>query len=362
MSGWQPQVTRIVDVKHHPNADALDIATVWDYPVVVKRDEYQVGDLAGYLPIDTIVPDTEQFYFLCPKAYEKYEDEHGVIQSKQLGPKFDIGSVPEKYRILKSKKIRNVYSQGMLVSCPPGLVEGDSLVEVLELKKWEEPEEENLPGLKKTGTNAEKAPQGWSIPHYDIDGVRKYLSCLVPGEQVVLTEKLHGSNAAFSHDGDRLWSKSRNYYKKMDEDDMWWDVAIRYDLENKLKSFPHMVFFGEIYGQVKGFRYDSVIAEGRLMTKIRFFDVWDTKKMKYLDYQERVDMIQAAGLDPAPELYRGPWTSKEEMYTFAEGISTLNPKHIREGVVVNTLSERYEPALDKRMQLKIIGEGYNLQK
>lgn len=381
MTDWMPQVVKIERVEKHPSADALDVATVLgDYPVIVKRDEYKVGNLAGYLPIDTIVPDTDQFYFLCPKAYEKYEDENGQVQQRQLGPKYPVGGVPEKYRIIKAKKIRGIYSQGMLVnpntfisSAQPTVLSdawcnqptacvGMSIVEALGLKKWDEPEEENLPGLKKTGTNAEKAPQGWAIPHYDIDGVRKYIDCLAPNEEIVLTEKIHGSNAAFVHDGTRLWVKSRNYYKKMDPDDMWWDVALRYDLENKLKFFPNMVFFGEVYGQVKGFRYDTVIEGGQLLTKVRFFDVWDVSKMRYLDYNDRLRMIDRAQLDSVPQLYFGPWLGKEEMYKYAEGLTTLGGKHIREGWVLNTRYERYEPRLDSRMQVKLVGEGYNLQK
>jgi len=376
MSDWQPQVVRIEKVETHPFADALDIATVLgDYPVIIKRDEYKVGDVVGYIPIDSIVPDVEQFHFLCPKITEKYEEIEGneiVTKTRALGPKFPVGSVPEKNRIIKAKKIRGIYSQGMLMNLQPWLdavsivgepVEGQSIVELMGLKKWEEEEEENLPGLKKTrGTNAEKAPSGWAIPHYDIDGIRKYIACLAEGEEIVLTEKIHGSNAGFSHDGTRLWVKSRNYYKKQDEDDMWWDIALRYDLENKLALQPGFVFFGEVYGQVKGFRYDTVIAEGRLMTKVRFFDVFNTKTMRYLDYDDRVKMITDLGLEVVPELYRGPWLGKEKMYPFAEGLTTLGGKHIREGWVLNTVKERYEPRLDSRMQVKLVGEAYNLQK
>ena len=375
MTDWSPQVVTIEKVEKHPDADALDVCTVLgDYPVITKRDEYTVGSLAGYLPIDTIVPDVNMFYFLCPKSYEKYEDAMGVTQQRQIGMKYALGSVPEKYRILKAKKIRGIYSQGMLVplpepppnewpdTCHQVWKAGESLVEAMLLKKWDEPEEENLPGLKKTGTNAEKAPQGWSIPHYDIDGIRKYVDCLNTDEKIVLTEKLHGSNAAFVHDGTRLWVKSRNFCKKMDADDMWWDIAIRYDLENKLKFFPNHVFFGEAYGHIKGFRYDTVIEGGVLLTKVRFFDVWDLSRMRYLDYNDRLRMIARVELDAVPQLYFGPWLGKEQMYSYAEGTSTLNPKHIREGWVLNTVEERYEPRLNSRMQVKLVGEGYNLQK
>ena len=113
---------------------------------------------------------------------------------------------------------------------------------------------------------------------------------------------------------------------------------------------------------LKKFRYDTIIEDGRLMTKVRFFDVWDTKFLRYLNYVDRVNMILEAGLDPVPELYRGVWLGKEAMYPLAEGLTTLGGKHIREGWVLNTLVERFEPKLNSRMQVKLVGEGYNLQK
>ncbi len=384
MTDWNPQVVKIENIRQHPNADTLDIATVLgDYPVIIRRGEYKVGDLTGYIPIDSIVPDTEQFYFLCPKAYEKYEDEQGNLQQRQLGPKYPVGQVPEKYRIIKAKRIRGVYSQGILNNiswlndpmdtgpasgCQMSGIQypydvGDSIIEYLGLKKWEESEEENSPNMPKNrGANAATPPKDWTMPHYDIDGVRKYVNCLQKGEEIVLTEKLHGANAGFCHDGEKLWVKSRNYYKKQDEDDMWWDVALRYDLATKLAQFPKLVFFGEVYGQVKGFRYDSKIESGRLLPNIRFFDVWDTNTLRYLDYDAFVSTLATTGLDVVPELYRGPWLGKEAMFPYAEGASTLNAKHIREGWVLRTVKERYEPRLDSRMQVKLVGEEYNLQK
>jgi RNA ligase (TIGR02306 family) len=370
MSDWNPQIVRIEKIEKHPDADNLDIAYVLgDYPVIVKSKEYRVNDLAGYLPLDTIVPDLAEFYFLCPKLYEKYE-EGGEIKQRQVGPKYLQGSVPEKYRIIKAKKIRGRYSQGMLIPIPTvGGQEifspGQSIIDmwVPPLKKWIEEEEDNIPNAKKSkGANAASPPQGWTIPYYDIDGLRKYITCLRPDEEIVLTEKVHGSNAAFCHDGEKLWVKSRNFYKKMNPDDPWWDIAIRYDLENKLAKYPNKVFFGEIYGMNKGFRYDCEIIDGAMHSKILFFDIWDVKEMKYLDYDPFVSMVTETGLGVMPLLYRGVWGDKETMYKFAEGPTMLGGKHIREGFVLRTSKERYEPKLDSRMIVKLVGEGYNLQK
>jgi RNA ligase (TIGR02306 family) len=372
MSDWNPQIVRIEKIEKHPDADALDIATVLgDYPVIVKRDEYKVDDIAGYLPIDTIVPDNNEFYFLCPRNYEKYE-ENGEIKQRQIGLKYPMGSVPEKYRTIKAKRIRGVYSQGMLVNVGGSIDAvkkiwelGESIVDMWEtpLKKMEEVEEDNIPNAKKSkGANAEKSPQGWSIPYYDVDGLRKYIDCLLPDEEIVLTEKIHGSNAGFCFDGDKLWVKSRNFYKRKDEDDQWWDIALRYNLEEKLSKYPNLVFFGEMYGYVKGFRYDCELVAGTMPAKIRFFDIFDVKKMRYLDYDPFVAILKELDLPAVPELYRGVWLGKELMYPYAEGMTTLGGKHVREGFVLRTIKERYEKKLDSRMQVKLVGEGYNLQK
>ena len=81
MSDWNPQVVRIEKIEKHPGADRLIVVTVLgDYPVITNMTSLQVNDLIGYLPIDTIVPSTEDFHFLSPMEYEKYEDENGEVQ------------------------------------------------------------------------------------------------------------------------------------------------------------------------------------------------------------------------------------------------------------------------------------------
>jgi RNA ligase (TIGR02306 family) len=362
MSEWNCQVVRIEKIVKHADADNLSVATVMnDYPVIIKTGQYQEGQLVGYIAVDTVVPDIEDYYFLCPKSYEKYE-ENGEIKQRQLGPKYPLGSVPERHRTIRAKRIRGTYSQGMLVDATLGLNEGDSIVDVLGLKKYDPPEEEdNIVSIKMRGSNAESPPKGWAIPHFDLDGLRKYANCIQKDEEVVLTEKLNGSNAAFCHDGQRLWVKSRNWFKKRDEDDPWWDIAFRYGLENKLIRYPMIVLFGELVGNVKGFRYTTEVVDGKLMTKVYFFDAYDTQAKRFLDYDVFLGIVKDLGLDPVPELYRGGWKGKEAMYPYAEG-QTILGKGIREGFVVKTTKGRYEPKLDGRLALKLVGEGYNLAK
>jgi RNA ligase (TIGR02306 family) len=405
MSDWYPQIVRVAKTIKHPKADSLSIVTtsVGDYPIVTKLDEYKPGDMAAYIPIDTIVPDVEKFYFLCPKH------EGNII------PKFEIGSVPERYRRIKAKKLRGQYSQGMLVGIPnyrndvgifaralyfvlslfailyrkiPKLPKwnkqwyeyklGDSVVDIFNLTKWEEEEEDNITGLpkeKRARGETEKKPVGWDIPYYDKEGLRKHFSSLQDGEEVILTEKIHGANAAYCHDGEKLWVRSRSFFKRdiitftdgdnvehqIESTDQWWDIARRLKLEEKLKEYPFLVVFGEVAGQVKGFRYDSEIKDGKLETCLYVFDVWDIKAARYWDYDDKVALFKKLGLTPAPELYRGPW-NKENIFQFAEGKTTTSGNHIREGFVLNVPKERFDPKMNNRLTMKLVGEGYNLQK
>lgn len=359
MSDWHPQAARIDSVQKHPDADSLDIVEILGSPVVTKGGEYKVGDIAGYLPIDTIVPDTEQFYFLSPVTREMVE-ENGEVKSKITGRKFPLGQVPEKYRILKAKKIRGIYSQGMLV--PISLAEGESLTDSLGLKKWEEPEEIELP--KGSRGKQDSPPSGWTVPYYDIEGARKYAREFIEGEEVVATLKIHGANFAARFDGEKLWIKSRNYFKKDEVGDQWWDAARRLDLEGKLKAHPEFndyIFFAEVYGQVKGFSYDTV-TNGKCEPKLRFFDMFNVQTERWADYDFLVESCDKLGILRAPELYRGPWSSLEDLKVLAEGPDPLNPKHVREGFVVKPVKYRFSSRLQSRLLLKLVGEGYNLQK
>lgn len=62
-------IQRITNVRHHNNADALDIVKVLGWEVVTKRDEYKVGDLIIYVVIDTVLPEKPEFEFLRNKNF-----------------------------------------------------------------------------------------------------------------------------------------------------------------------------------------------------------------------------------------------------------------------------------------------------
>ena len=60
---------KIKDVKPIEGADKIELATVMDYTVVVKKNEFQPGDIAMYIEVDSVLPDG-----LDPVLKQKYED------------------------------------------------------------------------------------------------------------------------------------------------------------------------------------------------------------------------------------------------------------------------------------------------
>lgn len=326
MSEWTPVVIKLENIERHPNADSLETCTVLGgYTVIFKEGQYKNGDLASYIPVDSICSDLPEFDWLGTK------------------------------KRIKAVRLRGIFSMGITAPAPPGMNEGDSIVEHYGLKKFEYDEEK-----PEAFTENEHGPSGWTLPKYDLDALRKYGRMLVEGEDVVIAEKLEGCNAAFVWDGERLWCKSHFSFKKEEDTNQWWAAAKRNGLAEKLKPYPMMAFLAELYGQVKGFKYDAPLDAGkRIEPQLRFFDVLDIKAMKYLDWDDAAKMIGAAGLKTAPEIYRGPWKG-QEMWALADGTSLIGD-HIREGFVVRPLNERVDPRHGRTIY-KHKGETYLLKK
>lgn len=345
MSEFHVVVVRLGPFVPHPNADTLDVTKVFDYTVVAKRGNFKEGDLAVYIPVDAVVPDTEDWYHLCPR------DNEG-------NPRYPVGQVPEKYRIIEAKRLRGIFSQGCLHPLPdssPNWQEGMHVQHALGIKKYDPPP----PGIS-TGGLCESAPLGWKFIEYtDVEGQRKYPDVIQEGEEVVIVEKVHGANARYVHDGKRLWAGSHHQIKKNDSTSIWWKVASEMNLEEKLAAFPKHVFFGEVFGNVQDLKYGAPTS-----AHFRVFDVFDLTRMVYLDHDDAVTVAASCGLEWCPVLYRGPW--RDELKNLAEGRTTvlINGKiaeHVREGYVVKPIYERYDDRVG-RVILKRHGEGYLLRK
>lgn len=326
MSEFRVEVVRVGPVEKHPNADSLSITKVLGgYPCILRTGDFREGDLAVYVPVDAVVPaDDPRWAFL------------GV------------------HRRIKAKRLRGIFSMGLLTPTPDAPLaqgewrEGDNAQAALRIEKYE-------PEIHLHTAGEDEADPG-SCPVYDIEGLRKWGGLLAPGEPVWISEKIHGANARFVHDGTRLWVASRTRFKREDPNSIWWKAAVRYDLANKLAKVPGLAIYGEVYGQVQDLRYGAGPGEVRLAV----FDALDTKTRQWLRPRVLLDLCFALDLPVVPTIYEGPWSP--DLVSLAEGKSTVEgANHVREGIVVKPLVERFDARIG-RVFLKLPGEGYLTRK
>lgn len=62
-------IQKIIDIKSIEGADAVELAFVLGWQVVVKKGEYKIGDLCVYIQIDTVVPEKPEFEFLKERNF-----------------------------------------------------------------------------------------------------------------------------------------------------------------------------------------------------------------------------------------------------------------------------------------------------
>ena len=60
-------IQKIKALEPIPNADAIEKATVLGWQLVVKKGEFEVGDLCVYCEIDSVMPNRPEFEFLKPR-------------------------------------------------------------------------------------------------------------------------------------------------------------------------------------------------------------------------------------------------------------------------------------------------------
>lgn len=315
----------IEKLETHPNADSLDIAIVDGCPAIVRRGDFKAGDIVVNVPFDFIIPDSEEF------------DE--VFRAKRVKP----------------VRLRGIFSMALVLKNKWNFKEGDDIGAALGIVKWE-PEAEKMINLR-TGVpfDAAPPPPGVAVSKYDLESLRKYHGKLLLGEEVVITEKIHGTNARFVFSDGKLHVGSRLNWLKEENGGIYWEVAKEYDLAEKLKPYGRTVLCGEIYGQVqKGYQYG--VDKGKV--KFAAFDAFDGVVNRFLRVDEFENLTKAEDIPTAPVIYRGPWLGFEAHAEMAEGVSQYGG-NIREGFVVKPVVERYDYHVG-RVAYKLHGQSFLL--
>lgn len=346
-------IRRIADIQPIEGADAIEVATVDGWKVVVKRGEFSVGDLAVYLEIDSWVP-------------------------HELAPFLSKGQEPREYNGVKGERLRTIklrgqVSQGLLLKTDKLVFaietksigpdssavlriekldrEGADLTEILGIQKWEAPIPAQLQGqaagtfptslIPKTDQERIQncfgeiqkrakrfaAEKVWNAETQTLEEHPVVVPADFKEPTYEVTMKLDGSSCTIFRWEGILRVCSRNLELKIDEENKD-NTFVAMALKIGDRIMEGHAFQGELIGPgIQGNR------EGFKEHRFFVFDVFDIRSANYYSPLSRRALCHTLELEHVPVLgvdWKAP-NSVEEGLALAEGPS-INHK-IREGLV-----------------------------
>lgn len=345
-----------VSLTKHPNADALSLVHIGGYQVVVRTEDWAGKQIGAFIPPDSLVDTSrEEFSFL---------DGHPRITARRF---------------------RGEWSYGLLVPAPVGASLGDNVAKALGVTHYE-PQIQIKTASASSGRNPIDIFKGPQIqgPYYDIENWQKHPGVFEEGEQVYVTEKIHGSQIRLTYQRGKfyvasrkhwrkeywtlkpknirdwfktMWNKIRRQERKWFNDSFYWKAfKANEELMNYIRGAEGTVFYGEVYGAVqKGFNYDTT-PENPL--KIRLFDAYieddDFGFCGFLDSDTFTNLLPEHLR--VPVAYIGSYNA-EVIRKQAEISSMLTRAHVREGVVIKPAHEKFQHNLGRKI-LKAVNPNY----
>jgi hypothetical protein len=253
-------IQKILSLERIEGADRIEKATVLGWEVVVKKDDFKVGDLVVYCEVDSVLPQTKYFEFMKERNYR-----------------------------VRTIKLKKQVSQGLC--CPISILpkgkytEYDDVTEILGVTKYETEYEKNERLQQEIKSNKIKKffmKYNWFrrlfasdrmcwpsfIPKTDEPRIQLFPHICEQEKdtEFSVTEKLDGQSATyFLVKNPKRWQFwkpyifgvcSRNFLKGKKDNSTWWKIAGQYQIELLLKSFlysnknhKYIVIQGEILGE-----------------------------------------------------------------------------------------------------------------
>lgn len=375
MSTHRVEIVTIDEIVPHGNADRLELAKISGWQVVTGKGNFQAGQLALYIPVDSVLPNSLEMRLFPP------------------GSKITL----KKGRI-RSIKIRGQMSQGMIIPLKdvqdeleangievPDLDDGADLAMALDIAKYEPPEPEFAGGPTKGAKKASKNQINPNFRKYtDIENIKWYTNVFQEGEMVYISEKLHGTSARYGYVprhyegflapvksavmgflakagivkpyqfvyGSRNCQLHTGSNSSWYKEDVYSKILQQENIQERLQ--PGECVYGEIVGHSIQKNYTYGCKEGE--HKFYVYDVMVDGK--WLDYPAFTRWCSNRGFEPVPRLYVGPW-SQEVHLAHRDGDSTIGGQKIREGVVVKSVVD--SDSICGRKVLKSISDAYYLE-
>ena len=346
----QATIQEILEINEHPNADALDLATILGWQVVIKKDQFKVGDKVVYVGLDSILPPHESFEFLAKQKYR--------IKTAKLRGEMSYGIVFDMATLVTVATDLYMGVEGIELPLPSNFDHvsiGDDVTEIMSVKKYEKPVPkcQDAKGYFPTSiirkTDEERVQ---NIPHIlDEIGDR----------EIYITAKADGSSLTAYKEQDELSVCSRNMMLKepesIDSASNFWAAAYKYGLDEIPSGYyvQAELIGPNIQGNPHG--VDSI--------EIRVFNVGIIRRGN-TQLDEGLDMMtefcKEYNLPMAELIYRGKknFETIDDLEEIANAVRYENGK-IGEGVVIRYTESEDDFKMQKPLSFKMISPKYALK-
>ena len=319
-------IKRIDRIDSIPNADAIDVARVGGWDVVVKKGEFHKGELAIFIEIDSWVPKDVAPFLFGGKAY------NGVEGAR-----------------LRTVRLRGQLSQGLLLPIANDLshYEGRDVSEQLGIVHWEKPISLSLAGMM-------RGDFPWYVQKTDQENCQNIISTIFANLDVLyeITVKLDGASMSVLWDDGEMHVCSRNVDLKLDQTgNAYVDVALRKFAGED--TFGNIAIQGELMGP--GIQGNP---EKLSRHEMYVFDIWDIDG-RYHWEPEFVrsfcgdnSLVHVPVIEKAASLRELALTNVDKLLEFADGPS-MGGDGTREGVVFKRA--------DGQFSFKVVSNAYLLK-
>ena len=375
MATFEVKIVEIDDIVDHPNANRLTVVTIGGYTCIAnKLDDgtwrYVAGDLVAYIPSQAILPES------LLRLMGFWDDD--------AGKGFLAG--PDGNRV-HPIKLRGIYSEGVLLPiravreyCPTAVF-GDDVTNALGITKY-------VPVMPDCMDGTAFFVDGFKMD-YDLEPIEAHMALFDPDEEVVMTEKLHGTftgitimagldaaKAFPSPSGDRnvlVYSKGLGAqgmaFQDVPSNEYNIYVKAWHDLNNAaLWEYVEDMFtigydavhiLGETFGPgVQDLHYGRVVKEFRVFA-IGFSFSDGSPDITWLSPLGLPGAVTEIGAESVPVLYKGPF-NHEVVVKHRDGKTTFDD-HVREGTVITSASGRIDPFFGP-VRVKAVSPRYKLRR
>ena len=361
-------VGRIGEIRPIEGADNIELAIVNGWNAIVKKGQYKIDELVIVATTDAVIP-------------LAISDEMGVTGYLRKGQR------------VRTVKLRGVYSECLIVTLDilawsDDLEEGSDMMEILGITKYEPPVK--MVEMSVGGRKIKYHQNPNFHVYYKFPNLKNVPELFTEEDEVVITRKLHGTNARYGIVRKKkisLWDRikkffgnkwvefeyvygSHNVEKGSDSQgfystDVWRTIADEYKIKERLWDYVKtyftperlnsgLIIYGEIYGHGIQKNYDYGLHE----IKFAGFDVEINNEYKEFNVEKGI--FRTLDLPTVDVLYMGNWSKEEQdKHVFGNFIEGTKVPH--EGIVVKSITgDRHKVAKVINPDYLIYGEKNNV--